>query len=78
MIKQLILAGAVVLLAGCGGGDDPPVVPESRSVPTSATASPMAYADFVGTRPVEDALEPLVVQGVVPPTTDEDEPVPLR
>ncbi len=76
-MKKMMFMAAVVL-AGCGGGDDPPLVVEERRVPTSATASPMAYADFVGTRPVEDLLEPLVVQGVVPPTTDEDEPVPIR
>lgn len=74
-----LLMTAAVLLAGCGGGsDEPPVVVDDRRVPASATSSPAAYADFVGTRPVEDLLEPLVVQGVVPPTTDEDEPLPLR
>ncbi len=77
-MKKMLMTMAAVVLAGCGGSDDPPLVPESRSVPTSATASPAAYADYVGSRPVEDALEPLLVKGVVPPTTDEDEPVPLR
>ena len=76
-MKKMLFMAAVVL-AGCGGGDDPPVSVDERRVPASATASPMAWADYVGSRPVEEALEPLVVQGVVPPTSDEDEPVALR
>lgn len=77
-MKKMLMTMAAVLLAGCGGGSDPPPVVDDRRVPTSATASPMAYADYVGTRPLEDLLEPLVVQGVMPPTTDDDEPLPLR
>jgi uncharacterized lipoprotein YmbA len=77
-MKKLMLIAAVVL-AGCGGGsDEPPVAVEDRSVPTSATASPAAYTEFVGSRPVENDLEPLLVQGVVPPASDDGEPMPLR
>lgn len=76
MNRTLMLAA--VVLAGCGGGSDAPPAADDRSVPASATTSPVAYADYVGSRPLEDLLEPLVVQGVVPPTTEEDEPVPLR
>lgn len=77
-MKKITMTIAAALLAGCGGGSDPPQAVDERRVPTSATSSPMAYADYVGSRPVEDLLEPLVVQGVMPPTTDEDEPLPLR
>lgn len=76
---KTMLALATLALAACGGGrDDPPVAVDDRSVPASATASAMAWTDYVAARPLEDALEPLVVQGLVPPTSDEDEPVPLR
>jgi hypothetical protein len=78
MNKTLMLIATAAVLAGCGGGNPPPVVVEDRSVPTSATTSPTAYAEFVGSRPVENTLEPLRVQGVLPPTSDEDEPLPLR
>ena len=74
----MLTMAALVLAGGGGGHDDPPVVVDDRSVPASATATPMAWSDYVGSRPLEDALEPLVVQGLVPPTSDEDEPVPLR
>jgi hypothetical protein len=74
---MIALAGG--LLTACGGSsDEPPVAGEERVVPTSATASPTAYTDYVATRPLEDALEPLVVQAVVPPVSDVDEPLPLR
>lgn len=79
MMKTTLILAAAVVLAGCGGSDDPPpVVVDDRSVPASATISPTAYAEFVGTRPLEDTLEPLQVQDVVPPTTEGDEPLPLR
>jgi hypothetical protein len=78
MKTKLLFLLAAAMLAGCGGGDDPPVVVDDRMVPTSATSSPTAYAEYVGTRPVEDLLEPLLVQGLMPPATDEDEPLPLR
>jgi hypothetical protein len=77
MNKMLFLMAAAAL-AGCGGGNDPPVAVQDRSVPTSAAASPAAYTEFVGSRPMDNALEPLVVRGLVPPTSDEDEPLPLR
>lgn len=77
MKTTMLFLMAAAVLAGCGGSDEPPVV-DDRSVPASATSSPAAYTDYVGSRPLEDQLEPLVVQGVVPPTTEEDEPVPLR
>jgi hypothetical protein len=75
----LIIALAGGLLTACGGSsDEPPVAVDERVVPTSATASPVAYTDYVATRPLEEAFEPLVVQAVVPPVSDVDEPLPLR
>ena len=71
---------AVLLLAACGGSDhdEPPVAEDPLAVPASATASPMAYTDYVGSRPADDMSDPLVVHGIVPPVSDEDEPAPLR
>lgn len=77
--QLLMVAVAGGLLSACGGSsDDPPVAVDERVVPASATASPTAYTDYVATRPLEDALEPLVVQAIVPPVSEEDEPLPLR
>ena len=71
---------AVLLLAACGGSDhdEPPAAADPLAVPASATASPMAYTDYVATRPADDMTGPLLVNGIVPPVSDEDEPAPLR
>jgi hypothetical protein len=67
---------ASVLLAACGGGNDP--LPPQADVPASATATPLAYAEFVGSRPADDVASPLQLQDVMPPVSDTDEPLPLR
>jgi hypothetical protein len=72
----LTMAVTGLLLVACGGSDGPGV--DERLVPASATASPGAYTDYVGTRPADDTLEPLLLEGVVPPVTDSEEPLPLR
>jgi hypothetical protein len=67
---------AAGLLAACGGGGGQIV--DERVVPASATVSPAAYTAFVGAQPVEDDEEPLAVGELLPPTSDVDEPAPLR
>ena len=82
---SLALAVALVSgLAGCGGGADPLVVEDNTGkVPASATASVRAFVSFVGgLMPADNAnnadhATPLSVDGLVPPTSDADEPVTL-
>lgn len=73
----LVAVGAATLvLSGCGGGGgDAPVVPDT--VPASATASPEAFTQYVAMQPEDDQREPLRLDGLVPPTSETDEPVPV-
>jgi len=65
------------LLAGCGGGHDAsPPMADPLAVPPGATASPLAFTDYVGSRPADDTADPLRLEGVEPPVTDVDEPAP--
>lgn len=69
---------AAVLLAACGGSDDDPApTAPDNTVPASAQASPEAYAAYVGALAEDDRREPLSLAGVVPPTSETAEPVPL-
>lgn len=67
---------AAALLAACGGGGGPVV--DERLVPASATASPAAFTAFVGDLPASGVDSPLIVDGLLPPTSEVDEPAPLR
>lgn len=67
---------AAILLAACGGGSHPIV--DDRVVPASATASPAAFTAFVGTLAPDDTAEPLIVEDLQPPVTDEEEPLPVN
>lgn len=68
--------GAATLLAACGGNDE--VTLESPdTVPASATASPQAFTRYAAALPEDDRREPLHVEGLVPPTSETDEPVAL-
>jgi len=66
---------AVLVLGGCGGGDDsaPPVTQE---VPAAANTSVMAFIAYVKALIVADAdtLEPVDVTTVTPATDDTSEP----
>ena len=74
---QLCMASAAsALLVACGGGGGPVV--DERVVPASATASPAAFTAYVGERLASDEDEPLIVDGLLPPTSEVDEPAPLR
>lgn len=71
--KLLMAAAAAALaLAACGGGgsdrgDD--------SVPASALESPEAFSSWVGGRRANEDKEPLLVLGVMPPTSETAEPI---
>ena len=74
-----MLASTAALMAACGDSsvavmDPPPVVQPSNEVPTSATASTQAYVQYTGSLAASDSTEPLLVDKVVPPTSETEEP----
>ena len=74
----LLAAGA--LLAACGDNPGQPNAerPAANEVPAEATASPAAFVAWMDRQPESDTREPLGVEGAMPPTSETDEPVPLR
>ncbi len=66
---------AAAVLAGCGGGDDPPAVTEA--VPASASESSDGFMGYVKALVASsaDTLEPVDVSAVTPPADDAAEPV---
>jgi hypothetical protein len=70
-----LLSATLTLVAGCGGSDDGPLPPAvGNTVPASALASPAAFTSYVGGLPADDSVEPLDLDGVMPPVSDTDEP----
>ena len=72
----MALTAAAVAACGGGGGDDSAIDP-TGSVPPDAVGTGAAYADFVGRQTPDDQAEPLDVTGVLPPTSETDEPKDL-
>jgi ABC-type glycerol-3-phosphate transport system substrate-binding protein len=81
MKAKLYLAAAAALLAlaacGGGGGSDTPIVDDS-TVPASALESPESFSRWVGDRPASEDKEPLLMMGVLPPTSDSAEPIDIN
>lgn len=76
--RTALTALTALLLAACGGShDDPPTGVDPLAVPPGATASPLAFTDYVGSRPADDMADPLRLEGVDPPVTDDEEPAPV-
>lgn len=75
-MSLLLAVLAAFTLAACGGGSDP--VPNVGDIPAAAVETPTAYATYVGDLAPDDTAEPLSVEGVMPPTSETDEPAPLR
>lgn len=73
----IAVAAAAATLAGCGGGggDTPPEPPPSNTVPASATASSKAYTQYTASLAPTEVAEPLLVDHVMPPVSDSDEPL---
>jgi len=66
----------VFALAACGGGSDTQETAfEAGSVPASAMASPEALIGFQQGLAVDDRIEPLSLQQLLPPLSDTTEPV---
>jgi predicted small lipoprotein YifL len=75
----LTAAAALLALSGCGGGggSDAPNVDDS-AVPASALESPESFSRWVGDRPASETKEPLLMMGVLPPTSDSAEPIDIN
>jgi hypothetical protein len=69
-------AAAATLLTGLAGCGNNPAEAEPTAV-AIPTNSSLAYSQFVGSRAPQDAAEPLEVDGLMPPSSDTDEPMAL-
>ena len=81
-MSAVLVLGATLALGACGGGSDTPVVQaapavtaDTGSVPTSAMASPEALVSFQQGLAVDDRIEPLSLQQLLPPLSDTTEPM---
>jgi hypothetical protein len=79
MNAKLCMAAASALLAltACGGGGDSPIV-DDTTVPASALESPESFSRWVGDRPASEVKEPLLMMGILPPTSDTAEPIDIN
>ena len=64
-------AAAALALAACGGGGSDR---DDDTVPELALESPESFTSWVGGRRANDDREPLIVLGVMPPTSETAEP----
>jgi ABC-type glycerol-3-phosphate transport system substrate-binding protein len=67
-------AAAALALAACGGGGSDR---DDDTVPDSALESPESFTSWVGGRRANDDREPLIVLGVMPPTSETAEPIDI-
>lgn len=84
--KTPVLSLAVAwALAACGGGSDAPALQVEApvtaavagSVPATAMASPEALVSFQQGLAVDDRIEPLSLQQMLPPLSDTTEPMAI-
>ena len=72
---------AVCILTACGGGGDdgPSVPPATQAVPASASSTVGGLLDYLMelVKSAADSLEPVSLEGVMPRTTETEEPRPV-
>ena len=74
-----LAAAAAALLAACGGGGGPEDRQiEGVGVPASATRDADSFSAYLVNVAEEDRAEPVLVDQLVPPTSETDEPLALR
>lgn len=75
----LALTAMAAALSGCfgGGGTDPLPTQPDMSVPASATTSTDAFVNYTAGLAPDDTAQPLLVGGVMPPTSETAEPVDI-
>ncbi len=76
----LTALAAALLLAACGDSpqaDDPPAQVSSSDVPASALGSTTAYSQFAASLAKTETGKPLEINGVVPPTSETADPIPV-
>jgi ABC-type glycerol-3-phosphate transport system substrate-binding protein len=80
MNAKLFLGAALLALAACGGGGggNEPSAVDDTTVPASALESPESFSRWVAQRPASEDKEPLVMIGVLPPTSDSSEPIDIN
>jgi hypothetical protein len=66
--------GAAILLAACGGGSGDTPSTSNDVVPPSAVTSTQSFVDFQKGLQVDDTIEPLQLQQLLPPKDDTIEP----
>jgi len=80
-LRLLVASAAAALLVACGGGDSysppPPPAAPLGNVPADATLTARAYTLFVGGLISDERAAPLLVDGVVPPTSETEEGLPV-
>jgi len=85
------VAAFLGILAGCNGSGSsnsavaaappptaaPPTAAPITAVPASASANDSSYVGFLLQLSMDDAADPLTTDGVVPPTSENTEPLPV-
>ena len=63
---------ALITLAACSGKTDDPT---ATGIPVATVAD---YSNYVGSRSDDNAVEPLAVDDLMPPTSETDEPIDVQ
>jgi hypothetical protein len=80
-IAVVVIAGAALAACGSDSSDPtppPPPVQTSNEVPASAYASTLAYSNYAASLTSTDTGQPLVLGATPAPTSETEEPVPLK
>ncbi len=83
LLRLCVAAAVVALLAACGGGSDPAVMPAgAATVPDSAIASVRAYTDYtvalIADKPDNQTARPLLLNAAAAPVSESASPLPVN